>query len=190
MKTINVEIEGTTPLLMARFDVDDYQQAEESRKKGKKVLKIVDTSREAVAKRSAYFSSNGKELIIPSQVLYASILNASSWYKINKRSAKTILAGSIRITPEEISLGTKKYEIDTRPVVNRGRGRILCHRAKLNKWKAKFSIVYNEQMIPQGNLADIKLILEEAGQRIGIMSYRPQKSGWYGTFKVIKFDFD
>ncbi len=65
------------------------------------------------------------------------------------------------------------------------RARVLKGRARLDKWKASFDIVYNEKLI--GNISIIKDVLIEAGQRIGIMDFRPQKGGPYGTFKVTKF---
>jgi len=85
----------------------------------------------------------------------------------------------------EISLGTDKYKIDTRPVVI-VRQRVLKSRARLDEWKASFEIIYSEKLISDPQI--IKTVLEEAGQRIGIMDYRPQKGGPHGTFKVIKFE--
>ena len=179
MKKITVTIEGTTPLLMNRYNVE----AELERQKGKRITKTYDPKEEA--EKSAYWStSKKKELIIPSEVLYASILNASSFHKIGKRSAKSILAGSIRVEPFEISLGTSKYVIDTRPVVIQ-RARVLKSRAKLEKWKATFDIVYDEGLIADPQI--IKTVLSEAGQRIGIMDFRPNKGGPYGTFITTKF---
>jgi len=178
MKTINIEIEGTTPLLMHKYNV----QAELDRQKGKRITKTYDPKEES--EKSAYWSKDKKNLIIPNLCLYASILNASSFHKINRRSAKSILAGSLRVMPEEISLGTKKYEIDTRPVVIQ-RARVLKSRARLDKWKAEFQIIYNDKLIADPTI--IQTVLEEAGMRIGIMDFRPNKSGFYGCFKVNKF---
>ncbi len=179
MKRIKVEITGTSPLLMNRYDV----QTELDRQKGKRITKTYDPKEQA--QKSAYFGKDGK-LIIPSVVLHASILCASSFHKIGKRSAKAILAGSIKVEPMEISLGTSKYTIDTRPVVI-VRQRVLKSRAMLEKWKASFEIVYSEQMI--GDPGIIKTVLIEAGERIGIMDFRPARSGSFGCFKVTKFTY-
>lgn len=178
MKTINIEIEGTSPLLMNRYNVE----AELERQKGKRITKTYDSKEEA--EKSAYWSKDKKNLIIPAMCLYASLLNASSFHKINRRSAKSILAGSIRILPDEISLGTSTYEIDVRPVVIQ-RARVLKSRAILSKWKASFEIAYNEKLI--GDPEIIRTVLEEAGMRIGLMDFRPNKGGYYGCFKITKF---
>lgn len=180
MKEIQIEIEGTSPLLMNRYNIE----GELERQKGKRITKTYEPSEEA--EKSAYWSSGKKkELIIPGQVMYASLLNASSFHKVNRRSAKSILAGSIRVDPEEISLGTDHYEIDTRPVVIQ-RARVLKSRARLDKWKASFKIIYNEKLIASPEI--IRTVLEEAGQRIGILDFRPQKGGPYGTFRITKFN--
>jgi hypothetical protein len=177
MKTIKVTIEGTTPILMNRYNVE----AELERQKGRRITKVYDP--EIEAEKAAYWSTGKKkkELIIPSEVLYASMLNASSFHKIGKRSAKSILAGSMRVEPMEVSLGTNKYEIDTRPVVIQ-RQRVLKSRARLDKWEASFEIVYNEQLIADPVI--IETVLKEAGERIGIMDFRPQKSGYFGCFEI------
>jgi hypothetical protein len=184
MKKISITIEGTSPLLMNRYNVE----AELEKQKNKRISKEYNPNIEA--ENSAYWSSGKKkELIIPANVLYRSMLNGASWYKINKRSAKSVLAGSIKIEPEEISLGTSKYIIDTRPVVIQ-RNRVLKSRARVDKWKADFTLVFDDRRIPESSIDDIKAILEEAGERIGIMDFRPQKSGWYGTFKIVKFEIE
>ncbi len=179
MKTINVEIEGTAPLLMNKYNIEVQLQQQAGRRITTRYIPKEE------AEKSAYWGSGKKkELIIPSNIIYASILNASSFHKVNRRSAKTILAGSIRIEPAEISLSTANYEIDTRAVVIQ-RNRVPKSRARLDKWKVCFKIVYNEKVV--GNPAILRAVLTEAGERIGIMDYRPQKGGPYGTFKVIKF---
>lgn len=158
-------------------------EAELSRQSGRRINKVYDPKEEA--EKSAYYGSGSKkELIIPSEILYATLLQASSFHKIGKRSAKSIFAGSIKIEPMEVSLGTKTYVIDTRPVVIQ-RNRVLKSRAKLPEWKATFTIVYNEKQIANGQV--IRNILEEAGERVGIMDFRPQKAGCFGTFKVTSF---
>lgn len=182
MKTINVELTGTSDLLMNRYSVDSYQKQKAG---GRAIGKIYDPKIEA--ENSAYWKTTGKkELMIPSNAIYCCILNASSFMKIGKRSAKPILAGSIKIEPAEIGLGTDKYEIDSRGVVIQ-RSRVIKSRALVKcPWKIKFQIVYNENAI--GEPLVIKNILEQAGERVGLLDYRPARSGWFGCFKVSKFE--
>lgn len=179
MKEIQIEIEGVSPLLMNRFSIEERLE----RDKGTRTTKSYDHKEEA--KKSAYWSKDEVSLMIPSMNLYKCILDASSFFKISKRSATAILAGSLRITPDEILLNTKKYEVDIRSVVIQ-RARVLKARARIDKWKATFTITYNDKLI--GDSKIIKDVLEEAGQRIGLMDFRPTKKGFYGCFKVNKFE--
>lgn len=172
MKTIEVEIEGLTPLLM-----HSAENMEDKPMQKNPAKQYVDKDE---AEKVAYRKKD-RELYVPSRCVKACFVNASSWYKFGKKSAKPIVAGCTRIEPYEIGLGTKDYIIDKRPVVIQ-RSRILRCRPKLEKWALKFNIIYNDQIIQDTDI--LKLILEEAGQRIGLLDNRPQKYGENGTFKI------
>ena len=100
------------------------------------------------------------------------------------------MAGCSRIEPYQVLLLDSKgkvlkvYEIDRRPVVVQ-RARIMRARPRVDEWKLKFNIIYNEELI--GDTELLKSILEESGQRIGLLDNRPQKYGENGTFEVTKW---
>ena len=71
-----------------------------------------------------------------------------------------------------------------RPVVVQ-RSRIIRARPKIENWELSFDIIFNDELIGEPDL--IRQILEEAGQRIGLLDNRPQKYGENGTFRVKKF---
>lgn len=185
MKTIDVEIKGNVLLMHNPKSMLDVQPA--TTKRTEKV------SYENEAEKSAYKTNKG-ELYIPSQALFSTILNGASFKKVQKYSAKSILAGNIRVEPEEVLiLDSKgkimtKYETDLRTVViqqGKKRNRIVRARAMVKNWSAKFKIIYNEQYIGSADI--IEECLKDAGVRIGILEYRPQTSGNYGTFEVVRF---
>ena len=140
------------------------------------------------AEKLAYWTTNPKnkkkELYIPSEFILRSMINASSFQKIGKASAKTILAGSVFINPDKILLGTDQYEIDIRTVVIQ-RMRVVKARPQISNWKASFVIDYNEDMV--GNPDVLFDILTQAGQRVGVGDFRPQRSGSFGTFVIEKW---
>lgn len=183
MRKVNVEIEGTTPLLMNNPQVMIEQSlGEKETTPGQKTRSRKDMEKEA--DKLAYKMKDGT-LYIPSEAIKGTILNASSWKKIGKYSAKQILAGAVRIYPEQISLGKKSYTYDIRTVVVQ-RNRVVKLRPRVEKWKAKFELWYDEQLVANADL--IKPILEEAGRRVGILDFRPQNKGIFGCFKVNKFE--
>jgi len=182
MKQIEIEIEGTGEGLLMHSAQGMVQQTAQ-----KNPAKNYDAKKDA--EKVAYRTKKG-ELYIPSRCMKACLLNAASWYKFGKNSAKAILAGCTRIEEPEIVLLDKKnkpikdYEIDLRPVVVQ-RARIIRSRPIIKEWKIKFTLLYNEGLISDTTI--INKILEESGQRIGLLDNRPQKYGENGTFKVNKF---
>jgi len=192
MKEIEVEITGTSPLLMnspAGMDLG----------KTKKILK--DYNPQDEAEKAAYWRTDwrdtpskdlkGKEtreLVIPSNVLFGCLMKASTGYKIGRKTASGLLAGVVKVDPFEISLGTDKYEIDTRPVNIRGSGKVPRSRALVKEWKATFKFIYNEQYLPPTEADNLlREILEAGGVRCGIMDYSPRCKGQYGCFKITKW---
>lgn len=188
-KKIEIEIEGLSPLLMNRFHVEAIE-SNKIEKGAKSKLEKYGTYAEQ-AEKTAYWMSNKRELCIPSEIMLAVLSKAAKPYTVKgegrtKMSLSTILAGSIKIEPFEIPLGTSKFEVDLRRVVIQRMG-VTKARAKVPKWKVKFTLHYDSMMLP--NPAILKDVLEDAGRRVGIMDYRPAKGGPFGCFKVNKFEF-
>ncbi len=183
-KKILVTIEGLPPgLLMNRFSVEKYKESTGGR------LKPRQYDPEVEARNSAYMAEiDGKmQLYVPGFNVYTMILKSSGRRKIGKTSARGMLAGLMKILPDKIPLGTDKYEIDERRVVI-GRASIIRYRACLPEWKLDFEILYESDII--ANPYIIKDILEEAGYRMGLLDYRPQHLGPFGTFTVTRFEVE
>ena len=177
LKSIKCIIEGKTPLLMHNPAV---MQAPGTKKPGH------HPSNEEYCELAAYWAGEGKkrQLAIPAEWIYRCILNAATSYKVGKKFLSTLLAGTMKIEPNMIPLGTAKYEIDVRTVVIQG-NRIFRARPRLDEWSAEFRIVYDTRFVPKDTL---KEVLVDAGIRIGIGDFRPQKKGWFGTFNVTDWE--
>lgn len=178
MKSVEVEITGETPLLMHNIAGADLEN------KSRKTLKTYNDKEEA--EKSAYWMKEGKKkvLCVPSRCLYGCLRTASGYFKVRGRSMRPVIAGSVRIEPENISLGTDKYEMDKQSVVVQ-RARIMRVRPKLENWKLLFKLVYNQDYITDPEI--LKNILEEAGVKVGLLDFRPANGGQYGIFTVTKF---
>ena len=147
-------------------------------------MKTEGYNSEKEAERVAYKKKNG-ELYIPATAIKGALINASSFKKIGKYAAKSIIAGGVFILESEIGLGTKKYNIDRRTVVIQ-RARVVKSRPMIENWKVNFELSYNEKVI--GDPEIIKSILIDAGTRIGLLDFRPQKTGSFGMFEVTKWE--
>ena len=176
MKIIKVEIKGTSPLLMN----NPVSMLEESSGLKQKTSKM---DMKAEAEKLAYKDAKGV-LYIPAQAIKGCLVNAGAYKKFGKYSAKPIIAGGVHILPDKVSLGTKEYVIDLRTVVIQ-RSRVPKARPKIENWKAAFDLIYDENLISNGEL--LKPILEEAGKRVGLLDFRPNKSGDFGCFEIIKW---
>ena len=107
MKTINVILKSVTPLLM-NSPKHMIEEAEDMTK-SKSNVKKRDIKKEA--DKLAYKMKNG-ELYIPSEAVKGCLIRASNYKKVSKYALKPIIAGGCRIEPNQISLGTKKYDYD------------------------------------------------------------------------------
>ena len=79
------------------------------------------------------------------------------------------------------------YDVDARRVVNRStKGAIIKARPRFDEWSAIVEFEYDEDLV-----ADVELIagiFADAGKRIGVGSYRPEKNGWFGRFEVVEIN--
>lgn len=177
MKTVKVEITGTSPLLMN----SPKGMLEDVGSKVKSKTEKRDSSKEA--EKVAYRTKKG-ELYVPAEAIKGCLVGAASYKKIGKYAARPMIAGGVFIQPHEIILGVKDYEVDLRTVVIQ-RQRVVKARPRIDSWKLSFELQYNEKLI--GNSEIVKSILEEAGERVGLLDFRPQKLGSFGMFKVTKW---
>ena len=133
-KTLQIKIKGLTPLLMNRLNPESL--------KSRSRMRLEQYSVEEDAKNSAYMAEiNGKQqLYIPQEAVYSMIINTAKQYRVRRISLSSLLAGTMRVEPAKIPLGTDQYIIDVRAVVIQNQ-RVLKGRACLEEWSAEFKIV-------------------------------------------------
>jgi hypothetical protein len=178
MRVFEVEIEGTSPILL-------HNPAGMARTGAvKKDSKSIPTPEEE-AKASCYWMPDESSLMFPGDNIQSAMLRVASGYKANKKALTPFVAGSVQIEPEHVPFGTKDFVVDTRRAVVQRQG-ILRSRAKLPQWRLEFTMLVADDF-PVRELDVLKQMLEEAGRRIGIGDFRPEKRGRFGKFKVNKF---
>ena len=185
-KRIHITIKGNPPgMLMNRFHVDQLKKEQSIKKR--------EYSIEDDAAKSAYIAEiDGKrQLYIPGLNVYTMMVQACSGFKVpnpaggRQIALRPIMAGVMKVLPDKIPLGTDQYEIDTRGAVIQ-RARIARSRAWLPEWEASFDIVYDAETITNPNI--FRQVLDVASFRYGLMDYRPQHMGPFGTFTVTGFE--
>lgn len=185
MKTVEVTIEGVTPYLMHRFT-----ESTEQGKASRRIMIEEATPRDQAEKvtnrnKDGTFYFSGYSII-------GTLGNAGSNHKMkgSRKSLRFVIPSAVRLTQDTITLlngngPAKDYEVDSRPVtIPATKGKIMRHRPRFDKWGAKFDLIINEKMIPT---EQVHLLLNEAGESVGIGDFRPEKRGPFGTFRVISF---
>lgn len=182
-KKIEVRIRGLSPLLMNRLNPESL--------KSKGRMKMENYSVEDDAEKSVYRADiDGKpQLYIPAECVYSMMIKAAGAYRIRRTAVSSLLAGTMHIEPIEISLGINEYEVDARPVVIQN-NRVIKGRAKIPMWAVTFYIVYDSKRLPKGIELLMAGILDDAGTRMGLLDYRPQHHGPFGTFELEAFIAD
>jgi len=173
MKRIEVTIKGKSPLLMHSFPMTEI--------KG-----IAKMTPEEQAEHSTYRHPDSGKLYIPGMNFRQCLVNGAAYSKGKGRAnlSKTV-AACVDVTPEYLMLGTKDFSVDTRPVVIKATGgRILRHRPRLDEWQVKAMIEYDDELLSEKQM---RQIVDDAGQRVGLLDFRPEKKGPFGRFVVIKW---
>jgi hypothetical protein len=175
MKTINIEIEGVSPLLMNRFM--DKQISEKTKKRAGE-MKDMDVT-------DKLYVLNGKPYV-PARYLEASLIEAAKQQKIagkGKATYSKYVGATIHVEPEAVILEPGKWEPFSIAAVNpMTKGRMIVVRPRFNEWGLSFSIVCEDDDISTDT---IEKILTYAGQFVGIGDWRPDKKGKFGKFRIV-----
>lgn len=154
-------------------------------------------TREEQADMACYHLPDGA-FGVPSLGARDAIIESAKEYKNpkNKRSNFAALLKGMEIAPMEYltlmrkGKPIKEYVIDTRRAVNKTlKAGIVVHRPKfVAGWRVSFSLIIDDALF---NLSESDLkefftdIINNAGLKFGIGSYRPACKGWFGKFKVV-----
>lgn len=183
---VTTTIEGISALLMHRFG-EAEELAGETRS-----VKIENMTPRDAAERTAF--RQGGKLYIPGAAPARLLREAGSAHKQRgtRKSLKYIVPAAVIVAEDVIFLHDAagkpltKIEVDSRPVtIPATKGRIMRHRARVEKWRATLTLEIDETVL---DAATIRQLLEEGGRRIGIGDYRPEKGGPYGRFSIISWE--
>jgi hypothetical protein len=176
MNKVDITIKGTSPILMNAYPMMEINPPLDKRPK------------EEQAEFGAYRVPDGRdnegELYYPAVNIQRCLVGAASFSKGKGRSSlQKQTAACVIVTPEYVLFGTRNYEIDTRPVViPTTKGRVLRHRPRLNDWRLSFSIEYDPSLLKE---KEMRQIVDDAGSRVGLGDFRPERKGPYGRFVVV-----
>lgn len=184
---IAIRIEGTTALLLNKF-TDAAAMAATSGSRGSSAASERGTPQE-VAQSKLYTGLAGN-LIIPQPNLLRCIVDGGRFHKVGKSQVTTressMMYSCINIEAAEIPIEHKQpWRVDTRAVVIPStKGRILTHRPMFDDWALDFQLELDTTILGPKLL---RMIIDDAGKRIGLGDFRPARKGPYGRFAVTKW---
>ncbi len=187
MKTVEVEIVGTSPLLIHRFG----EEAEQGKSTRAVVVDVKDPRTEAT--KVAYIAKDGT-FYFSSAAIPGCLGNAGANHKLkgNRKTLRFVVPSAVRVPDPTITIcngngkPVKDFEVDSRPVtIPATKGRVMRHRPRFDQWSAKFRLLVNEKLLA---VEMVHQLLNEAGEQIGIGDFRPEKRGPFGCFRVTKFE--
>jgi len=176
MKTLEITIKGLAPgLLMHKYPLEPIEALEKKTK-------------EEQAELAAY-RIPGKEkgeLYIPGTAIQRALVGGAAYSKGKGRaSLQKQVAACVMVSPEYVGLGKTTFDIDSRPVVVPAtRGRVIRHRPLIPEWAATFTLEYDETLLTGDQ---VRRIVDDTGQRVGLLEFRPERKGPFGRFVVIKW---
>lgn len=173
-KLINVTLEGVSPLLMHAFPMVAIEALEKK-------------TPEEQAEFAAYRDPLTGELYIPGINVQRALIAAATYSKGKGRgSLQKSAAACLQVSPERLSTSQKTYTVDSRPVVVPAtKGRVMRHRPKLDQWKISFQIEFDDTLL---KATEVRRIVDDMGQRVGLLDFRPEKKGPFGRCIVTKWD--
>lgn len=185
VKQVAVQIRGTNPLLIHRFNEADEAQ------KSTRRIEISKVDPREVAKKNAYIAEDGT-FYFSAFAIMGAMTNAGAAHKArgSRKTLRFVVPCAVRVATDTITIlngegPADHFEVDSRPVtIPATKGRIMRHRPRFNEWGAEFVLHIDETLLAAETAQQL---LQEAGQSIGIGDFRPEKRGPFGTFRVTQF---
>jgi len=147
---------------------------------------IEKKSPEEQAEIAAYRDEKTNELYIPGVAIQRALVNAATYSKGKGRaSLQKSAAACLMISPEYVLLGTKTYKMDARAVVIPAtKGRVVRYRPRLDEWSCSFDLDYEDTLVKE---TEVRKIVDDMGERVGLLDFRPERKGPFGRCMVIKW---
>jgi hypothetical protein len=175
-KSVVITIEGISPLLMHRYPIEPLQ------------VPVEKMSAEEAAEVATYrLNGIDSDLYVPGQAVQRALVAGAAYSKGKGRaSLQKQVAACVLVPEDKLSLGAKSYVIDARPVmIPATRGRVVRYRPRLDTWRLKFELEFDNELLTEQQL---RQVVDDTGQRVGLLDFRPERKGPFGRFNVTRWE--
>lgn len=143
------------------------------------------------AKASLYLGSDGTTPVLPVANLYKAIIEAGTFHKVGKRQITTrdrsLVPSFLWIDGEDMKIESPEpWAVHSRMVTNEAtKGKVPSHRPRWDKWHVSFVLSVDQSECSE-KLA--RTLVNDAGRRIGVGSFRAERKGTFGRFSVTRWE--
>jgi hypothetical protein len=171
MKQIAMSIKGLSPLLMHRYPEEPIEALEKK-------------SKDEQARLALYEHAGTPH--IPGRCLQRALVGAASFSKGKGRaSLQKVSAAGLFVDEVVLPLNGTKWVVDSQSVVIPAtRGRVMRHRPRFDSWQVACTLTYDNDLMTE---AQVRRIVDDAGARVGLLDFRPEKKGPFGRFMVVEW---
>lgn len=183
---IDVTISGMTPLICNRF-TDEAAESASSGRRSSAAARDHGTPAEIAATKLYRSAADEETPVIPQPNLLRCLVEGGRFHKVGKSQLTTArgsqLFSCLDILESEIPIKSKAgWQVDTRAVrIPSTGGRILAHRPMFQDWSLTFTIEIDTDICAEKLL---RMVIDDAGKRVGLGDFRPQCKGPFGKFVV------
>lgn len=192
---VEVELRGTSPLLMNKMDESTLEGLRTKVKKPKAANVGTTTTPREDAERKVYVSEDGP--YIPGQSIMACLIAAGQHVRLDGKrqistAKSTVLPGLMTLLTSAPLLkepDTDKAAIWEADVMqgrnpNGGEAVAIC-RPRFDAWCCTMLIDIAETEVGEMTIRDL---FDKAGRRCGLGDFRPQRKGIFGQFVVERWE--
>jgi hypothetical protein len=173
MHQVKVRIDGTSPLLMHAFPMVHREG-------------IDKLPPEEQAEYHTYRCPETRRLYVLGVSIQRGLISAAGFSKGKGRTTLSKVAAAAMFVAESYCfIEPQTYVIDSRPVVIRATGgRVVRYRARFDSWRTSFTLEYDDTLL---SATSVRKIVDDLGQRVGVLDFRPEHRGPFGRFQVTEW---
>lgn len=189
---VRVELTGVSPLM---FNKMTDEATEQLTTKGRSSMRSPTsgglTPRDEAAKR-LHLNHEGVP-VVPMIMVHSALVAAGKFHRWGKKqlttAASTIVPAFLTILDTEAVIQSEgEWEVDSRPAHNQnaaGYVAVISHRPRFFYWTIEFDMEIEEK---DGDPRLVRDLLDTAGKKIGLGSYRVSQGGPYGKYVVTRWE--